>query len=127
MSRIRSWIDTDDMEREDVATLMMDEMTDLGLHRYTELSDDDGFRKQSTERQLSYIRSIKGRIDRKNQIYRPQTSEAGHITAVLFVATVYYKDLRVNDQIEHQGNFYKVQHISKTGQGFTEAELEVIE
>lgn len=126
MSRLRSWIDTDDMEREDVAMLMTDEMVDIKLLRQNKLDDNDGFRKQGTGQYLELKRIIKGRIDRRNAIYRPKEGDAGIITDQLFIATVYYKNLLANDVLELDNRQYRVKFINKVGQGFTEAELEVL-
>lgn len=125
MSRDRAWINTDQMEREDVAQLMMDEMVDIKLLRWAELGDDDGFRKQNTERRLNLVRVIKGRIDRRTQIFRGQDGEVSKSVDHLFIATVYFKDLRTNDVLEVNHQQYKVKFVNKVGQGFSEAEIEV--
>lgn len=123
-NRIAAYIDKDVMEREDVAMLMSDDSRDIKLYRYTELSDNDGFRKQSPERKLRYVRHIKGRLDRRDRIYNAQKAEDGSVTDALYIITVYYKDVRVDDVVIVDNVKFTVKSINKVGQSFTEAEVE---
>lgn len=125
-NRIAAYINKDTMEREDVAMLMSDDSQDIKLFRFTDLGGNDGFRKQSPERKLRYIRTIPGRIDKQTRIYAPVEGTDGKVTQSINVATVYYKDLRVDDVLMVPGQSYTVKFINKVGQSFTEAEVEVV-
>ena len=125
MSRLNAYINKDVMEREDVATMMADDSTDIKLLRYTDLSDNDGFREQSPKRKLRFLCTIKGRIDRRDRIYQRADSEAGSVVDALYIATVYYKDLRKDDVLQVGAQQYRVEAVNKVGQSFTEAEVVV--
>jgi len=125
MSRLAGYINKDVMEREDVAMMMSDDSQEIKLFRYTDLDDEDGFRQTSPERKPRYVRSIKGRIDRRDRIYQPQNGEVSKTTDAIYMATVYWKDLRVDDILMVPGQEFRVKFINKIGQSFTEAELEV--
>ena len=125
MSRLNAYINKDVMEREDVAMMMADDSTDIKLLRYTDLSDNDGFREQSPKRKLRFLRTIKGRIDRRDRIYQRADSEAGSVVDALYIATVYYKDLRKDDVLQVGAQQYRVEAVNKVGQSFTEAEVVV--
>jgi len=127
MSRIASWIDKDDMERKDVAALMQDDMVDIKLLRFNKFDSDDGFRKQQARRELELVKVIKGRVDRRTQIYRAQDSQNSKSVDHLFIATVYYRDVRVGDRMELPGVLYTVKFINQVAQSFSEVELEVSE
>lgn len=124
MSRLAAYINKDMMEREDVAALMSDDSMDIQLYRYSELTDEDGFRKQKPNRELRLVRVIKGRIDRRDRIYNVQTPNDGHVTDALYIATVYYKDIKVDDELVAPGYpAFRVEAINKIGQSFTEVEI----
>ena len=123
MSRLNAYINKDVMEREDVAMMMSDDSTDIKLLRYSDLSINDGFRAQSPKRKLRFQRTIKGRIDRRDRIYQRQSSEAGSPVDALYIATVYYKDLRKDDVLQVGAQQYVVEAVNKVGQSFTEAEV----
>ena len=125
MNRIAAYINKDTMEREDVAFLMADDSEDIKIYRYTQLSDNDGFRKQTPERTLRYIKVVKGRVDKRDRSSNPQYPTDGQVTAVLYIATLYYKDLQVDDVLVTNTLSYVVTAINKIGMSFTEAEVEV--
>lgn len=123
-NRLAAYINKDTMEREDVAFLMDDDSVAIHLYRYTDLSDHDGFRKQSPERELRLIKVIRGRIDRRDRIYQPNQATDGKPTDALYIATVYYKDIQIDDELWAQGlPKFRVESINKVGQSFTEVEI----
>lgn len=123
MSRLNAYINKDVMEREDVAMMMSDDSTDIKLLRWTELDENDGFRESTIKRKLRFLRTIKGRIDRRDRIYQRQDSEAGSAVDALYIATVYYKDLRKGDVLQVGSQQYTIEAVNKVGQSFTEAEV----
>lgn len=125
MSRLASWVDKDLMEREDVHSIIRDDMVDIEQWRLTELSEQDGFREQTPKRKMVLIDRIKGRIDRRDAIYRTQNGESAKVSDQLFIATVYKRDIRPEDVLKLNGIEYKVRFINKTTQSFTEVELDI--
>lgn len=126
MSRLNSWIDKDLMERTDIGLMIDDDAVDIEQWRMADLDPDtDGFRESNIKRKLTRIDRIKGRIDRRDAIYRTQDGVAGKVTDQLFIATVYKRDVQVGDVLKLNQNEYTVRFINRTTQSFTEAELDI--
>ncbi len=126
MSRLNAYINTDRMEREDVDVIMQDGCRDIYIYRYTDLSDDDGFRKQVPTRDLRLIKVVRGRIDRRDAIYKPTKTDSSTIVTTMYLATIYTKSLKTDDVLEYNGQRFTVRVVSKIGQGYTEAEVEIL-
>ena len=127
MSRTNSWIDKDLQERKDVADLIDDDAIEIRQHRYPEYDKEEEniFKAQTPKRELKFVRNIRGRIDRRDRIYTPKPGEVSKSTDHLFIATLYHSDVKINDVLIANGNWYNVKFLNEVGQSFTEAELEV--
>lgn len=125
MSRLAAYIDKDDMERKDVAALIADDAVDIKQYRYT--GDDDGniFRKGDPARSLKYLRTVKGRIDRRQNVKVNQNGEVTKSIDHVFVLTVYGRDVKVGDVFEHDDIQYIAKLTFKVGSSFSEVEAEV--
>lgn len=124
-SRLGAWINKDDMERRDIGMIVDDDAVDIEQWRYQEQGESDGFRESNVERKLIRIDRIKGRIDRRDAIYRTINGESSKVTDQVFIATVYKRDVRVGDVLKYFNEQYKVRFINKTTQSFTECELDI--
>lgn len=123
MSRLAAYIDKDDMERRDVAELIADDAVDLKQYRYIGDEEDNIFRKGN--RALRYVRTVKGRIDRRQNV---KINQAGEVTKSIdhtFVLTIYGRDVKVNDVFRYDGIDYIATYTFKVGSSFSEVEAEV--
>ncbi len=125
MSRLGAWIQKDDMERQDIGMIIDDDAVDIEQWRMQEQGESDGFRETNVKRRMVRIDRIRGRIDRRDAIYRTNKTDSGKVTDQLFIATVYKRDVRVDDVLRLDRNEYRVKFINKTTQSFTECELEI--
>ena len=125
MSRTAAWINKDIMEREDVSSIIDDDAQDLKLYRFTELSSNDGFREQSPKQDYRYIRTVRGRIDRRDKVYQSQTGDVSKSVDTLYIATLHTKNIKIDDELFDGQLRYRVTVINKVGAGFTEAEVEI--
>ena len=125
MSRLAAYINKDVMEREDVDMLMSDDSQNINIYRYPDAADGDGFRQTTPKRALALFKVVRGRIDRRDRIYQAQAGEVSKSVDALYIATIYFKDLRTDDILEMNNQKYTVKFVNKIGQSFTEAEVEV--
>lgn len=125
MSRLDGYLNKDTMEREDASALIEDDSQDIKIFRYSNLDESDGFRKQNPVRDLRLWKIIKGRIDRSASAIQPRDGDVVRSVVYTYVATLYYKGLQIDDVLEMNSRRYTVTSVSKVGNSFTEAEVEV--
>ncbi len=126
MSRLVPWTNPDAVEQQDVATLISDAIIDFELYRYTDgISNANPFRKTQPERTLQRLRTVRGRLDRRDRIYQGQKGEVSSSVDHLFIATVYYRNFKIGDVLKYQNISYQVKFVNKVGQSFSEVELEI--
>lgn len=125
MSRLEAWTDTDQMERQDVASIIGDQIKLIKQYRLSDLGDMDGFEEPSVRREHQFLRNLKGRIDRRDRVYIEHRDETVRSVEHMFIATVYGKDLKKDDILEADGMKYHVVAVNTVGQSFTEAECRI--
>lgn len=124
MSRLEAWDNVDEMERKDIASIIGDRYSIIKQYRKPDLDDMDGFEENSLRR-LTFLRNLKGRMDRRDRVYQAQKGEDSRSVDHLFIATVYGLDVRANDVLKVDNVSYEVKFVNKVGQSFTEAECVV--
>lgn len=125
MSKLDAWDNTDDMEREDVASIIDDRNSTIKQYRNTVLGDSDGFEEQTPRQSVRFLRNLKGRIDRRDRVYNPNRTDVSRSVEHLFIATVYGRDVIIDDVLELDNQRYVVTWVNPIAQSFTEAECRV--
>ena len=124
MSRLEAWDNVDEMERTDIALMIKDREAIIKQYRDPDLTTMDGFEENSL-RKPTFLRNLKGRMDRKDRVFQPQRGEVSRSVDHLFIATVYGRDVQIDDLLEVDGQRYRVTAANIIGQSFTEAECVV--
>lgn len=126
MSKLKGWSNNEVIEEQDIGTLIDDELINFDLYRLVGgISDDNPFRKTQSARNYERIRTIRGRLDRRDAIYKTQSGDVSKSVDHLFIATVYYKGLKIGDVLKYNDQDYVVKFINKVGQSYSEAEVEI--
>jgi hypothetical protein len=125
MNRLAAHIDKDDMERRDLAALIADDAVEIKQYRYSGVDNENIFEQSDPKRSLKLLRTVKGRIDRRNQIYLTRSGEMTKTVDHVFIITIYGRDVKEEDVFEHDNVMYTARFANKVGQSFTEIEAEV--